>query len=269
MASPLSFHIRHEVTPDRCRAVFESILEGQPYQYVLQSDRQETRLRQLGLVATNKLSEEGLALWHLCQQKPMLWSDILHYLHYTLWNANTAVVHGFSWLYREFTNLLWYAKQTYINDALLRPTVGTLIGKVEATQAFESMIAKGTRSGTISLSTHSLAGALNWLEALHPPVIVEQRFERRFFCSPELMLLGLGWVARTSGGEIGIDMLLTPERREAVCMLCLLDSSALDRIIDWILPLYPALMRTGTRAGTYGRFIRFIQWPRLASLGAP
>jgi hypothetical protein len=154
-----------------------------------------------------------------------------------------------------------------VDDAFLKPTVGALISTIEAEAAFTNVIASVTRGGTVSLSTSSLVGALNWLEVLHPPVVAEQQFERRFFCPPELALLALGWVARLDDGEIGIDLLLTPQRRETVCKLCLLDPSALNRVIDWTLPLYPAVVQAGTRAGSYGRFVRFIQWPQLSSLG--
>jgi hypothetical protein len=266
MPSPLSFHVRHEVTPERSREVFESIAEGQPYKHVLQSDRQETRLRQLGLVGANELSDEGLILWHVCRQKPGLWGDLLHYFHYTLWSQTIPARHGFSWIYRQFTNLLWHANQTLADDTFLKPAVGELIGMVESEPVFADGIGRSTRAGTVSLSTSSLVGALNWLAALQPPVITQQHFARRFFCPPELIVLALGWVARTSGGEIGIDMLLTPKRREALCMLCLLDPSALDRVVDWSLPLYSSILRPGTRAGAYGRFVRFVQWPQLANL---
>jgi hypothetical protein len=93
-----------------------------------------------------------------------------------------------------------------------------------------------------------------------------QQFSRRFFCPPELMVLALSWVAQTSGGELGIDFLLSPERRKALCMLCLLDHAALDRSIDWALPLFAECIRPGTRAGAYGRFVRFVHWPQLADL---
>ncbi|MCG8346807.1 MAG: hypothetical protein MI924_03365 [Chloroflexales bacterium] len=184
--APLSFHIRHEVTPDRCSEVFAAIAEGHPYQHVLQSARQETRLRQLGLITAQELSAEGQALVRLCRQKPALWGDLLHYLHYTRWTSCDPTVHGFSWLYRQFTNLLWQSTQTLVNDTFLKPTVGALIGIVEAEPAFTNAIGKQTRAGAVSLSTSSLVGTLNWLAALQPPMLTEHSFVRRFFCAPEL-----------------------------------------------------------------------------------
>src|SRR5262245_42118444 len=108
---PLSFHIRHEVTPDRCSAVFTAVAEGLPYQHVLQGDRQEARLRQLGLIVDQELSAAGRALAQVCRQKPVLWSDLLHFLHYTRWSYLDPTAHGFSWIYRQFTRLLWQANQ--------------------------------------------------------------------------------------------------------------------------------------------------------------
>lgn len=262
----LSFHIRHEVTPQRCGEAFAAIAEGQQYQHVVQADRQEARLRQLGLVTDQELSPEGQALAQVCRQKPVLWGEILHFLHYTRWSPLEPTAHGFSWIYRQFTQLLWHANQVLVDDTFLKPAVGTLIGTVEAESAFATSIGSKTRAGTVSLSTSSLVGALNWLAALQPPVLNEQMFSRRFFCPPELMVLALGWVAQTSGSELGIDVLLSPERREALCMLCLLDPAALDRSIDWSLPLHAECIRPGTRAGSYGRFVRFVRWPQLADL---
>jgi hypothetical protein len=212
------------------------------------------------------LSCKGKSLAHIYREKPVLWGDLLHFLHYTRWSYLEPTAHGFSWIYRQFTRLLWQANQALVDDTFLKPAVGTLIGTVEAEPAFAAIIGSKTRAGTVSLSTSSLVGALSWLAALQPPVLDGPQFSRRFFCPPELMVLALGWVAHTSGGELGIDLLLSPERREALCMLCLLDPTALDRSIYWALPLYARCIRPGTRAGTYGRFVRFVRWPQLTDL---
>ncbi len=264
--APLSFHIRHEVTLDRCKVVLSAIAEGLTYQHVLQSDRQEARLRHLGLITNRELSAIGRALVQLCGQKPALWGDLFHFLHYTLWSPEEPTIHAFSWVYRQFTRLLWESGQVLVDENFLKPTVGTIIGMIEAEPAFVDAIKSKTRTGAVSLSTSSLAGALIWLAELQPPVMSEQQFSRRSFCPPELMILSLGWVARTSGGEPGIDVLLSPERREALCTLCLLEPAALDRAIDWALPFYAGYVRPGTRAGAYGRFVRFERWPHLTDL---
>ncbi len=119
--APLSFHIRHEVTPDRCKAVLEAIAEGRSYQNVLQSKRQETRLRQLGLITNQHLSDTGRALVQICNQKPALWGDLLHFLHYTGWSPHEPAVHAFSWVYRQFTHLLWESNQVTVDQQFLKP----------------------------------------------------------------------------------------------------------------------------------------------------
>ncbi|MBN1877088.1 MAG: hypothetical protein JXA33_22890 [Anaerolineae bacterium] len=118
----------------------------------------------------------------------------------------------------------------------------------------------------MSLSKFSLVGATHWLKALTPPVIENDIFTRRHFCPPELALLALGWVGQATNGDLCIDFLLTPERRESLCRICLLDPSALDRVLDWTLPLYPTVVQPGTGAGVYGRFVRFLRWPELRDL---
>jgi len=81
-----------------------------------------------------------------------------------------------------------------------------------------------------------------------------------------LLLLALGYVAQQTEAEIGIDLLLTPERREMLCHVCLLEPAALDRALDWMLPLYPQVIEPGTRAGVYGRFVRLHKMPELSDL---
>ncbi len=106
----------------------------------------------------------------------------------------------------------------------------------------------------------------NWLEALVPPVIENNIFTRRSFCPPELTLLASGWVAQTMDGELDIDFLLTPPRREAICRLCLLEPNSLDNVLDWMLPNYPDIVQPGTSAGVYGRYLRFLKWPGVTDL---
>ena len=145
----------------------------------------------------------------------------------------------------------------------LEPIVSTLINEIEAEACFE---VEETRKAVVSLSWRSLKGVLNWLDGVVPPVIENETLTRRYFCPPELALLAAGWVAQQTEGELGIDFLLTPERREMICKVCLLDPMALDRVLDWTLPLYPEVMVAGTNAGVYGRFLRFLKWPESSDL---
>ena len=259
----LSFHIRHEVTPERTREVLSAIASKQTYDHVTQSDRQTTRLRQLGLLSNGQITNNGLNIVNLCQKNPALWGDLLHFLHYSLWTDANSYENGFSWTYRHFVDYLWQAENVNLSSVYLNPIVSFLINQAETTPYFDI---EETRHAVISLSRDSLRGAYHWLEALVPPVIENKIFNRRYFCPPELALLASGWAARQMDGEIGIDYLLTPERRDAISRLCLLDPSALDRVLDWMLPNYPDVIQPGTSAGTYGRFLRFLKWPEISNL---
>ncbi len=115
----------------------------------------------------------------------------------------------------------------------------------------------------ISFSRKSLTGARKWLDALQPTVIEDNIFTRRAFCSPELMLLAIGYVLRDDPDATEIDILLSRDRREQICRICLLAPESFDRTLDWAIPVFPKLIEPGTSAGTYGRFIRLHKMPTL------
>jgi hypothetical protein len=161
---------------------------------------------------------------------------------------------------------MWQINQAQLHEDIWEPIVTTLIGRAESSAAFRGEIENATRDGTVSLSKDSLTGARHWLEALTPSVVESGTSARRHFCPPELSLLGIGWVARTMGEELGIDFLLTPARREAICRLCFLEPTALDKVLDWMLPMYAGVVRQGTGAGVYGRFLHFAKWPDMGDL---
>lgn len=259
----LSFHVRHEVTFDRAKEVLFAVAREETYEHVLQFERQITRLRQLGLMIDNRLTALGEAVFTLCEAKSDLWGDLLHFCHYTLWQPQKSSENGFSWTYRAFVNHIWFLNNFQINVGTLEPVVSTLINKIETEARFE---VEETRKAVVSLSWRSLKGVHNWLDGVVPPVIENETFTRRYFCPHELALLAAGWVAQQTEGELGIDFLLTPERRELICKVCLLDPVALDRVLDWTLPLYPEVMVAGTNAGVYGRFLRFLKWPESSDL---
>lgn len=263
---PLSFHIRHEVKPERAKDVLDAICEGQSYSHVIQGDRQAARLRQLGLAEGDEATALGQSVHQLCIQKPDLWGELLHFSHYILWQNSNPLDNGFSWTYRQFVNYLWQQQEADLTDEFIELTVAYLTGEAEQAPYFADEIARATLEGTVSLSHNSLKGAYYWLEELQPSVLENERFTRRAFCHPELMLLACGWVGQTQGGAAGVDFLLTAERREAICQLCLLDFEVFDSVLDWMLPLYPTVVHPGTSAGVYGRFIHFTRWPEIPDL---
>lgn len=263
---PISLHVRHEVTPDRTLAVLQGLNVGEDVEHITQWERQLTRLRQLGLVEQNEISPLGENALTIVQRIPDLWGEIGHFLHYSLWDSDKGKELGFSWTYQKFTDAAWSLGSFELAAGLRETITSSLINLAEDEPDIDLTT---FRKQAASISKDSLNGVLHWLAALVPPVINQNTlFERRTFCPPELLLLAVGHMARQTEGELGIDLLLTPPRREAVCRLCLLEPAALDRALNWMLPLYPTIVVPGTTAGTYGRFLRFLRWPTLADVAA-
>lgn len=189
--------------------------------------------------------------------------DLIHYLLYTTWQADNPVENTRLWSYRQVVDYLW--KHNQIDDVSgMRYAMAEEINNRTATVFAE---VEGYEMGKVSFGPKSIRGVLVWLEALRPPVMQDNQFTRRHFCSPELMLLALAWVAQQTGGELEIDFLLTPDRREALGKLCLLDLNDVDNVINWTLPKYATFVEPGTSAGVYGRFLRFLRWPQIVDLG--
>jgi hypothetical protein len=197
----------------------------------------------------------------IVQLKPEVRPDLIHYLLYTGWEPENPSANTILWSYREITDSLW--KKSSVNVLQIANVIAEEV-RNRTQQAFIGI--PGYDSGSVSFSPKSTRGVRKWLEAVVPPVIENDVFARRHFCPPELTLLSTGWVAQTMGGEIGIDFLLTPERREAICRVCLLEPPALDRVLDWMLPLCTQVIQPGTGAGVYGRFLHFLNWPQVGDL---
>lgn len=265
----LNFHVRHEVTPERVAEVLQAIARGETFDYVIQPERQVGRLRTLGLITdtTSKRELTPLAreLLRVTHAKPNLLPELMHYLHYSCWSEDAPLERTFLWTYRTFCDWLVEQGECKLTRQWLEATVTHLLGMIRESPHFSHALT-ATRKGAVSLSTDSLNGILHWLRPLRPPVIEGNTFTRRYFCPPELLLLALGYTARQTGAEIGIDMLLTSERREMICRICLLESNALDRALDWMLPLYPEVVEPGTRTGAYGRFVLLRKMPALSDL---
>jgi hypothetical protein len=196
------------------------------------------------------LSKAGATV---AQTKHEVKADLIHFLMYTGWEdksrENTEL-----WAYREVVNLLW--DRATLNVL----SISSLVNEEIRNKAFELF------GENVSFSPKSIRGVRKWLEAVIPPVIENDNFTHRYFCPPELALMAVGWIAQQTEGELGIDFLLTPDRRKAICKVCMLHPSALDRVLDWMLPLHSEIIVAGTSAGVYGRFLRFLKWPEMSDL---
>lgn len=221
----------------------------------------------LGLLEATKAGIVLTPRAHLILQKrEAIQYDLLHYLFSTAWSSQNPAQHARSWFYRVLCERLW-AMQEIVVDLEIRRTLtqeidGQLRLDFQGVPAF---------SDTISLGIQTMDGSLEWLRRLSPAVMEEAgkrtwRFHRRSVCSPELFLLALSRSYQLSEAEIGMDALISPQRREETCRLCLLDSLQFDRMLDLILPIYTRFINPGTRSGSYGRFVRFQRFVTLEDL---
>ncbi|MEO8287002.1 MAG: hypothetical protein ABI670_11265 [Chloroflexota bacterium] len=204
------------------------------------------------------LAPLGHALLGLRPQRRV---DILHYLLYSAWDTGTPARNSYLWSYRTTCSDLW--SRQYVE---LRSATNALVESVisRAHTVFEDV--ESFQPSSVSFSAKSIRGVLRWLEALEPPVVTDGVFSRRSTCSPELLLMSIALMYRETGADIDVDLLLTPERRDMICRVCLLDPAYLDRLLDWVRPIYPEYLAEGTRTGAYGRFIRLAKLPQIYSV---
>jgi hypothetical protein len=276
--SKLTFHIPPDASPDEVLLLVERMSEDPNCRFSSNQalldlaeawnidSRSEipSLAMALGLLDKNArgvgISEKGLKLQNV---KPQIRADLAHFMLYTGWSMERPATNVPFWSYRVVCDYFWERSPLDILQ-----TVAILVEEVinRSERIFAGV--NGYSSGAVSFSDKSIRGVRKWLEALRPPVIEGNTFTRRHFCPPELLLLVLGYVARQTDAEIDIDLLLTTERREWLCRLCLLDPTALDRALDWMLPLYKEVVEPGTRTGAYGRFVRLRKMPELSDLRA-
>jgi len=213
----------------------------------------------LGLLEKNDtgigLSESGRAFSQIHGDAQ---ADVLHVLMYIGWSETAPLNFLPSWAYRRCCDTYWDAGGFEISSAFLDHLV-------EGTTS----VARETFSDTdaavdeVSFSRKSLSGIHKWLEPLNPPVLIEKRFKRRNFCPPAALSLALGWVIRDLRAIEDSDILLTPQKQEALCRICLLEPIALNRALDWAIVSYPNLYSQAARSGVFGRTIRLKHRPTL------
>lgn len=256
----LDFHIRHEVTPDRCWMVLSALYLGEDYSHVTQADRQLTRLRQLELLTEqNDITRVGLTLAEIGQKKINLVFDLLHYLHYTRWNYTYPHLSSAFWSYQSYCHMLYERQECELNLAFKEQVANELDNQIQRSTLFGPYVVQKTRKGAVSISPNTLNGIQHWLAALTPPVIEAEHFCLRYFCPPELLLLATRYVYMLDNIEAGVELLLSSEKRTTLCRLGFLNPQALDRSLDWMFSLYPELVQPGTRTGSYGRSIRLLK----------
>ncbi|MCZ7554453.1 MAG: hypothetical protein M5U05_18055 [Anaerolineales bacterium] len=267
MAEASSFHVRNAQPDDLLAAL--TVLQAYPglssvadiavrAETMGLSIRDRLRLealmtaRELGLVHgdSNELTLDGEKALELEGQKPELFGDIVHGLQYMLWVPFQQWEHCFSWTYQAVCRSLWRQVRVEVDPRILASEL-----EVEARTQFAR--------NDIALSGKSVRGVLMWLRELRPRVISEDdNYLSRHFCPPELFLLALDYVYRSEVADYGTNLLLNEERRDAICQMCLLDTEAFDRVLQYAVGQFPILQR-----GIGGGWGHYMSLERRVTLG--
>jgi hypothetical protein len=214
----LNFHVRHEVTPDRVWDVLTAIGNGTEIEHVTQFDRQLSRLRQLGLLTPKgevKLTENGHEILRIGSRRLEIVWDLLHFLHFVRWQPSKPTEDTMFFTYSEYCNLL-YSKREVDLTAQREILAAEMTSRVTSSSYFADELSKLAK-GAVSLSVNSLSGVEHWLEKLTPEVIINKRFLLRHYCSPELLLIALGYITEVTDSQLGIEQPLSEDRRELLC----------------------------------------------------
>lgn len=194
--------------------------------------------------------------------EPEIQGEILHWLLYSGWRQSDPLNFLPSWSYRKICDRLWDLGTQQLDSAFLDKLVTEIIGQTES--EFQSNEAR--EYAGVSFSRKSLTGAFKWLSVLHPPVLENNTFQRRDFCEPPIMLLAFNYALRDDPDALDVNILLSDELREQICRVCLLDPAYFDQTLDWMLPLYPAIISSDPDVGYYGRYVRLKKLPTIEDL---
>ena len=217
--------------------------------------------QRLGLITAEtpfRLSRSAHILHHYAEPVAR---DVLHFMAYSAWSADNPAAQVPFWSYSHTVDLLWNSDRVALKEAM-----SALVEDVVGDSRNVFVDVDGYNPEKVSYSLKSVRGILLWLGALDPPVLIEGVLRRRQTCSAELIALALGLAARQAGIGTGNDLLLSQERREAVCRICLLEPGYLDRLLDWAIPRFPELLAPGMRGGSYGRSVRLLRIPAVEDL---
>lgn len=273
----LTFHLPEEANPDVILAILETWATSPERSFnsikELLDDVSTVReiphrtesanfAVRLGLITKRS---DGLLLTALAKalagQRAAVQYDLMHFLAYSAWQPESDGVMVPFWSYQSTCNALWE-----MSSMAIEAERGRLVEHVIGTSQEQFADHPLYDPDHVSYSPKSLRAILKWLDPLTPSVIVNGSFQRRSACSSELLLLALGQAYRTADAEPRIELLLTGRVREAICRLCLIDPTYLDRLLDWALARHNSFVDAADQSGTYGRSVRLRSLPTVENV---
>lgn len=231
-----TFHIHHNLSPNRLRVVLSGLKEGHSLTMLAAQCGLSAAvlqrvlipaIRQLGFLEASgyQVNEWGKRFLSLSTRFPYWFPEAAHLWMYTVHSQDHA--RGISWAYAQIVDILWAAGEQILDGLALLHLASSVIERASR--------ALGLPTDSIAFSDRSVRGALNWLQDLTPPVITLQGkkriFRRRFFCPEMTFLWAVDFLYRSLSISFGVRVSLSPERLEQLCRLCVLDPSGVDNVL--------------------------------------
>lgn len=237
MSDKLTFHIQHNTTVLRVSAILDFI----------KSEKQNLKelqdicglkssvlkkvvfpfLRNIGIQGKGlTLTDLGEVSYYLSQLHLEYLADFLHLQITQLFDHNQNK--GFSWVYRLVCEQLWIRREVELSISEKRELVITITNL--ASDYF------GLPKEDISLSVHSITGAINYLDFLRPDVIKDVEggkiFCCRHFCDAPLVIKVVDWIYQIHNLTYGVKLNLQDDLKKQLCQTLLLYPHRLNDVLS-------------------------------------
>ena len=253
MNNRVSFHIQHNAKPnylerilsyasqtdffDAGQAELDLANEGE---IVIKGGVQRTLdvANKLGLITkitTSKYKIEalGLVLGKLALYKHDVYSDVIHYLFYALWEINNHQDY-WSWSYSKICDLYWQNRPEIANRSAMFGQLSAM-----ARDTFPAL--------TPAVGTETIDAVSNWLKAINPPFFIVDDNNRIISCkdrdwfSPELALLSISYLYTIKKVSISTPILLDKTIIDLLTPLSLTSQETIMSMIEIASKTYPFL----------------------------
>jgi len=255
------YHVRHDLQPNLTEELLVLLWDKSPCRvdelqkaaiergYRLANRTPEQLLASLGnlrIIAHREhgeiyLSDLGRLISRTAKYNPSLIPELIHFTYCTIYDESMPSSR-FSWAYRLVCEELWNSRSASVDVHRLVTLV-----QEQAQHQFQDYEEYG-----ISFSQNSVAGIINWLEALTPPCITltasgNRVFSRRTYCSSELVLLTLEYVRAKIANSQAIQLQLSNEVKKAITCLCLVEEESLDDLLEITADAFGLILRQTER----------------------
>lgn len=250
MSKPTGFHVRHDLRPNLARELLQ-ILQAHPigcddndirqtataYGYDLRQRKNYAKLllslKELEVVEHEgevyTLNHHGQVIANMSTYYPYLLPEFIHFLYYTSWDNDENK--RFSWSYYTVILALWQSAPGLVDRDYL---VNLVMQQAQERFAVNS----------ISFSTSSIVGILNWLGELQPACLLQEEkvlfFKLRPYCSVELFTLALYHTWNKCRND-SLYVSISDTLRQQVCQICLIPIEAFTVMFSQAEDCFPAL----------------------------